>query len=90
MAIHSNRTYEGGNTAEINQDGMEEDIEELDDSSIRPKIKMCVQNMLKDGAEEQARVQLKQPKQPKWTGLSKNWDNVETITEEESSSINWY
>ena len=47
---------------------MEEDIEELNNSTIRQSIKMCVPNMLKDGAEGQVKAELKQIKQPKW-----NW-----------------
>ena len=82
------RNVSSGSSEEDNQDNdlITQGVEELKDNTFRPKSNANVQFMLKNGEKVQAKVLIKQPKR---TGASKNWLNIEIVGKEDPSSVNW-
>ena len=63
-----------------------QDIKILKDATSRPKPNVKVQFMFKNDEKVQVKVLLKQPKR---TGASRNWLNIDIVGKEEPSSVNW-
>ena len=82
------RNVSSGSSEEDNQDNdlITQGVEELKDNTFRPKSNANVQFMLKNGEKVHAKVLIKQPKH---TGASKNWLNIEIVGKEDLSSVNW-
>ena len=61
-----------------------QDIQRLKNATLRPKPNVNVQFMLKNGEKVQAEVLSNQPKS---TGISRNWLNIEIVGKEKSNVL---